>query len=303
MALMARIEEPPRRTAVVPRPPKLPLAPVSRVRTYLGAGVTTVAVALLGIVVWQRSSLHSARHDTLVPAHEYHTTAGQRLALQLYDGTQVIVAPNSTLRIPGEYGSARRDVYLDGAAYFDVAASADRPFTAHAGSRTVHVLGTSFAVRGYAADTVVTVVVGTGKVALSQAGVLTAGDVGSISATGQASVRHESDVSDRLAWTSGRLVFHNARLADVLDQLSRWYGVRIRTSAPTAGEQIVTVTFDGESQTEAVSTLATLLHVTPIMGAQGITLVPSSERAPRELRDARDAREQPSQRAGRRAAP
>jgi ferric-dicitrate binding protein FerR (iron transport regulator) len=278
MALMRRIEGATAQGTSMPvRPSRrftIPRFGASRTTLVTGAIAAGAALAFIGGVTWQRIAQRPADASSPAGAREYKTAAGQRLALQLYDGTQVIVAPNSTLRIPADYGASRRDVYLDGAAYFDVAASARRPFTAYAAQRSIRVLGTAFAVDGYREDSVVTVTVKTGKVALSQAGILAAGDVGSVSASGQHTIRHGQDVADRLAWTTGRLVFHDTPVPQLLARLGRWYGMHVRTDDPTIRAQLITITFDGDSRSEALGSLAKLLEATLVWDAQGAVLVP-----------------------------
>lgn len=211
---------------------------------------------------------------TAPAARQYATVAGQRMTVTLPDSTTVILAPNSQLRVPVDYGADRRDLALQGAAYFDVTPAANRPFTVFAENSSTRVLGTTFAVVAYPRDSTVTVVVRAGKVALSGTGVLTAGDVGTLSASGQGAVRHDEDVRRLLAWTEGTLIFDNASVARVLATLQQWYGVRIYTNNPALDRRQITVTFQGETRTEMLSTLAALLHVTPVERADGVLLVP-----------------------------
>jgi transmembrane sensor len=196
------------------------------------------------------------------------------MTVTLPDSTTVMLAPNSQLRIPADYGVDRRDLALQGAGYFDVTPSAERPFTVFAENSSTRVLGTTFAVVAYPHDSTVTVVVRAGKVALSGTGVLTAGDVGTLSASGRGAVRHGEDLRQLLAWTKGTLVFDDAPVARVLTTLQQWYGVRVYTHDPALSRREITVTFQGETRAEMLSTLAVLLHVTPVERADGVQLVP-----------------------------
>jgi transmembrane sensor len=77
----------------------------------------------------------------------FTTAVAQRAEVRLIDGTRVMMAPGTTLRVAADFGSQRRDVWLEGEAFFDVVHDRTRPFTVRAGSVSAHDLGTAFAVR------------------------------------------------------------------------------------------------------------------------------------------------------------
>jgi transmembrane sensor len=155
----------------------------------------------------------------------FASAARQRLNVRLGDGTRVLLAPESRLRLATDFGRQRRDAYVEGEAYFEVQHDSTRPFTVFAANASTRDIGTAFAVRSYPQDRAVRVVVREGKVALSGAGLLAAGDVGRLTAEGQATVRHHANIAAFLGWTEGHLVFEDAPLGQVVDDLRRWYGV------------------------------------------------------------------------------
>lgn len=217
----------------------------------LAAG-TAVAAALL------------MPHHVAVAAHSYATAARERATVQLADGTTVRIAPGTRLQVAADYGDRRRDVYLDGEAYFDVVHDARRPFTVHARGATARDVGTAFAVRDYAADGAVQVVVRRGVVAFSGVGELVAGDVGRLTSGGAASLRHRADVEALLGWLQGRLVFHDAPLAQVAADLGRWSGVVVRFADPALGRLPFTGTLapsdPGAAMAVAAATLGLAVH-------------------------------------------
>src|SRR5205823_9940716 len=85
------------------------------------------------------------------------------------DGTQVTLAPQSRLRYPADYGAARRELYLDGEAYFQVTPDSQRPLRVHTAASVTEDLGTAFAIRAYADQVATEVVVAQGRVALGRA--------------------------------------------------------------------------------------------------------------------------------------
>src|SRR5438046_7682597 len=81
---------------------------------------------------------------------EYATAAAQRMVIRLQDGTQVTIAPKSRVRYTADYGTAHRDLYLDGEAYFQVAPDSQRPLRVHTAGSVTEDLGTAFVIRAYA---------------------------------------------------------------------------------------------------------------------------------------------------------
>src|SRR6185503_10880415 len=108
--------------------------------------------------------------------------------------TGVLLLPGSRLTVTEGYGSARRDVQLIGEARFVVQRDAARPFRVTAGEAVITDLGAQFTVRtGNAGD--VEVAVTAGSVLLGHAAArpgqgvtLNAGERGTLSRDGRASV-------------------------------------------------------------------------------------------------------------------
>jgi transmembrane sensor len=185
---------------------------------------------------------------------EYTTAAAQRLGLRLRDGTQLTLAPRSRVRYTAGYGSAHRDVYLEGQAFFQVAHDERLPFRVHTAGSVTEDLGTAFVIKAYTDQTATEVVVSEGRVVLrradttvaSSALVLGARDLGRLDASGGATVRRNVAVERYLAWTRGVLAFDGAPLADVVRTLERWYNVEIRLADSALAKRRLTATFTNE---------------------------------------------------------
>jgi transmembrane sensor len=80
----------------------------------------------------------------------------------LSDGSTVILKPNSKLRCAFAQKDTKREVSLDGDAYFDVRHNPSKPFIVHTGRITTTVLGTAFNI--YAKEGNVHVAVTRGRV-------------------------------------------------------------------------------------------------------------------------------------------
>ncbi|NJK98039.1 MAG: FecR family protein [Bacteroidetes bacterium] len=75
--------------------------------------------------------------------------AGQRVNLQLADGTMVWLNARTRLTFPTKFSSKNREVTIDGEGYFEVAHDKTRPFIVKTGKYNVKVWGTRFNIKAY----------------------------------------------------------------------------------------------------------------------------------------------------------
>jgi transmembrane sensor len=227
----------------------IPRSHASWWRGPLAASAMLLLVASALLTLNQRSSRRLVPPPRPEP-RTYTTGNGERAQLRLTDGTRVRIAPASRLRIAADFGVDRRDVYLEGEAYFDVVHDEQRPFTVFAGNASAQDLGTQFSVRSYAEDGAVQVVVREGAVAMSGVGRLVPGDLGRLGADGRTTLKHNVSLDAYTAWLDGRLVFRDTPLAEVLRTLARWHDLDTRI----ADSALATMPFTGELTDASAST-------------------------------------------------
>ena len=176
-------------------------------RWFLGA----VAAAIATVTVLLSVQWNGAMHQTAV---------GEQLAVQLEDGSEVVLNTDSALRVA--YRESTRDVHLNrGEAWFKVRSAPDQPFTVHAAGTTVTALGTMFTVhdRGDA----VLVAVSEGRVRVSGHGQVTELDAGNgatvvSGGTDTYTVRPEKVGS----WRDQLLVYEGIPLRELVEDLNRY---------------------------------------------------------------------------------
>lgn len=218
------------------------------------------------------------------PLKEYATRRAQRATVQLTDGTKVVLAAESRLVIPADFGERTRTVRLDGAGYFVVQHDPSRPFLVESDRITTEVLGTSFLVRSAGLGGVAEVVVEEGKVAVRAPGAgvgggvaLVRGEAAELDRAGRIEVRRQVDVASRLAWTEGRLVFQLTPLSAVREELERWYDIEIELPA-SALAVVVTATFDNEPLEPVLQRLSRLLDLDYIRTGSSVRFLPDPRR-------------------------
>jgi transmembrane sensor len=254
--------------------------------------VATVAAGLVVVAVFRVSRKEPAPAESRPPEETFATANRERAELRLSDGTRIRLAPASHIRVAADYGEKERPVYLEGQGYFEVKHDETRPFIVYAGTTIARDLGTDFAVRSYAEDRAVQVVVRTGAVAMSGVGRLGAGDVGRLGIDGTSSLTHGVAVDALLAWLDGRLVFHDAPLATVIDELRRWHDADVRLADPKLGSLPFTGVLTDVSFRSSIDLVAATLGLRVRRAGDRITLeriggLTPSSRSPAAPRRAR----------------
>ena len=124
----------------------------------------------------------------------------------------------------------KRDVELEGEAWFEVSHDKMHPFKVVAGSSEVSVLGTSFNLSAYPSENYIELVLLNGNVEFSNSKLEK-----KISITPFHRLYfHEGIVDTTLtdplkynAWTSGKLVFRGDNMSEVARRIELWYNVKV----------------------------------------------------------------------------
>ena len=97
-----------------------------------------------------------------------------------------------------------------------------------------------------------------GEVAMSGAGLLSAGDVGRLSATGKSDVRRGVRVDALLSWVDGRYTweYDDASLAQVIGDMGRWSATEVAVSDSALLGRPFTGSLQGMSSAEALGIVA-----------------------------------------------
>ena len=159
---------------------------------------------------------------------------GGEYIVRLEDGTTVYLNSESELRVPVHFGKGERVVWFTGEAYFSVKHEENRKFIVRTDKADIAVLGTEFGVRVYTEEKELLTTLVKGSVEVKSDN-----DVYRIVPGEQAKVDHEGkivvrevNVDEFVAWKSGRIVFVNARLEDIMNELQRWYDFNVFYSTP-----------------------------------------------------------------------
>ncbi|MDR1884166.1 MAG: FecR domain-containing protein [Prevotella sp.] len=167
-----------------------------------------------------------------VVLHQLVIPGGKRSVLILSDGTKLWANAGSRVVYPTGFEKDKREIYVDGEVYIEVAKDAKRPFWVKTKDMDVQALGTSFNVTAYEADALKQVVLVSGAVKVETKDAR--GAVLSPNSMFQYLEGNENimqvDAEKYTSWVKGLYLFHNETLGAVFKRLSRYYGVRIDCS-------------------------------------------------------------------------
>ncbi|MGE7991202.1 FecR family protein [Pseudomonas sp. NPDC089554] len=228
--------------------------PRSRWRQRGGAlaAAACLVLALGSLAGWQpqywlqdlRADYHSAEHITQVT---------------LADQSRLTLDAGSAVAVDFEHGE-RRVRILRGAAFFEVTHTG-APFLVEAAGGEVRVLGTQFEVRGQGEGAQVTVRSGRVAVSAAQGQVareLTANQQLAYGA-GVAGEVQTVDSDNRLAWRQGWLNYYQVPLAQVVEDLGRYYPGRILLLDGELGQRKVSGSFPVDEPLVALDSLGKVL--------------------------------------------
>jgi transmembrane sensor len=232
-------------------------------RRLAAVAAAVLAVAIPASALWFVGQTPAAPDASVgLPVREYATLAGERAELRLGDGTEVVLGPGSRLGVRDDFRSAgSREVTLEGQAHFEVVHDERRPFRVQTALGVAEDLGTAFVVTTYPELGGMQVAVTSGLVAIaadagSEKVLLHQGDLGRLDSAGVSQVHRNVDLDDQLAWTRGELVFRGTPLRQVLPQLERWYGIRVRLASARLGDAPLSASFASQAPDEALAFVA-----------------------------------------------
>lgn len=110
------------------------------------------------------------RKQSEVALLEKVNDTSKSILVTLADGSSIFLSPKSKISYAKTFNEgSKREVYLSGEAFFEVAKNPNKPFFVYANELVTKVLGTSFNVRAFPEDKNVEVKVRTGRVAVAVA--------------------------------------------------------------------------------------------------------------------------------------
>jgi len=177
-----------------------------------------------------------AKHQDInqVAFNEVTVPFGNKTTLVLSDGTKVWLNAGSRFAFPQSFIGEKREVFLEGEAYFEVSKNKNQPFIVSTQKIDVEVLGTKFNLSAYQSDNFCETVLLEGAVKVQDNGKLFKDKLELIpnqKATYYTDSKelirsYAPDAEMYISWINGWCQFSNENLITVLDKLERYYNIR-----------------------------------------------------------------------------
>ena len=204
-----------------------------------------VGIAFGSYKVYVKSSV-STRENTIVRSGSDNTSI-----MILPDGSKVFLNSNTYIKYPDKFGTADREIYLKGEAYFEVVSNSELPFIVNTNNARVKVLGTSFNIKTQTPDKKLEVFVESGKVQLNQKGkdenniFIDPGYIGILSKN--TLNKSSNNYLNYLACKKRYLVFNETKLEIVAKKIEAVYNTRIIFKNKETANCKITTTFNDQS--------------------------------------------------------
>lgn len=180
---------------------------------------------------------HSDKSEHKLVYNEIKIPYGKTFKVTLSDGTMVNLNAGSSLKYPVQFiNGHKREVVLDGEAFFDVAKDKAHPFIVKTRGVDVKVLGTKFNVSSYKEDTDINTVLIEGSVKLCDANdankkaMLVPGEKGTWNSKNTEIAVDQVDTRFYTEWINGEIVFRKTAFRDIIIKLERTYNVTIENN-------------------------------------------------------------------------
>src|SRR5690554_1706793 len=202
-------------------------------RLYIPQFYRVVAILVLSVgLSYLAGNMYQAEKEMIekpVVFTEHVTQPGVKSKLTLTDGTQVILNSGSRLYYEENFNPTKRELYLEGEAYFDVYRDPERPFIVHTNALSTTALGTSFSIKAKGNDDI-SIYLLTGKVVVEENNQHSKIflEQGEAVRTGKNKdlIKEKFDAEQVMAWTRGIILFDQTPVMDAIEILENWYGVR-----------------------------------------------------------------------------
>ncbi|NQX43632.1 ferric-dicitrate binding protein FerR, regulates iron transport through sigma-19 [Pedobacter steynii] len=233
---------------------------------YLGSSAAAILIAMTFLYFYKPAFFEVKKEQALV---RFSSGKALRKTIILKDGSVVTLAKESSIRLGEGFNSSNREIWLSGAAFFDVKHDATHPFVVHTTFNDIKVLGTTFNVKAYADSALMETALIQGRVQVAskkypgyfvvlkpnqKLSMLNSPAKTAISKPdaeyriSELKQNPAAPVPEEIAWVRKRLDIDNLPLSVIAQRLQEWYGITITIS----GEEVKNYRYSGVFENETI---------------------------------------------------
>lgn len=189
-----------------------------RILRYASSIAAIIALVIISALAYQA---HGDSQLLLIT-----TTYGERKQVKLPDGSIVILNSLSSMSYKKKMNGKKREVILEGEAYFDIAKDPQKPFVVKINELSIKVLGTKFNVEAYENENYLTTSLFEGYVSINgdngDTCKLKPGEKGIYQKDKKTlEIVSDESIENEMLWKSGSLNFNNKPLSEIFKVLER----------------------------------------------------------------------------------
>ena len=218
------------------------------------------AVFVLGIILYSALS-HIVDLSNPLTWNELVIPKGNRVRVMLPDSSIVWLNSQSKFRYPAKFEARKREVWLNGEAFFEVHKNPKQRFIVHTAKLSVEAVGTSFNVLAYDNDNIFETALVTGKVNIlyehskAPVEILEPKELAVYNKARNGLKVDNVDVDLYTCWKNGEFKFRNERLEVIAHKLERYYNLRIEFCSNEIKDYRLTGTFPVSESWEKILTV------------------------------------------------
>ena len=209
----------------------IPLQPKWKNWMKVAAVVTVLLASAMALYMTQQSV--QAKIEITPIAIKYidkTTPKGARTTFKLSDGSIINLNANSKLIYPDRFDGNKREVYLEGEAFFDITENTEKPFVVTTCDIQTKVLGTTFNIKAPVSAQTIEVALISGSVSIinsksSETLLLKPDEMGTYDRLRLTTIKSLYYKERVLGWKDQLLTFSNTDFDEVIESLENWYGV------------------------------------------------------------------------------
>lgn len=190
---------------------------------------------------------------------------GEKTRIVFQDGSEAILNADSKIRYPQKFRFSKREVFLEGEAYFNISANKHRPFIVNTEKSNIAVLGTSFNVLAYDNNETIEVTLDEGSIIFNTTDnkyQLKPGQQLIFNKNSEEyTIKSLNNSKNNSLWTSNILYFEDAPLKQVIETLERKFDISFSVKDNYALTYSYTIKTEARTIEEIISELEIIAPV------------------------------------------
>jgi transmembrane sensor len=246
------------------------------IRFQLNKWLRVAAMFILPVLTAAGVYFYMSRNQSPTAPLIVSVERGQKANITLPDGSKVWLNSQSKLTYSANFNIKKRELQLDGEAYFEVAHNPNKPFIVQSKDISVEALGTAFGVKAYDEDNLASSILMRGKVRVTtpdgEAILLPNDRIMYDKTTRKKAKNTVTNATDFTGWIHNELRFENESLGDIAKTIQRIYNVEIVFASEKLKNQHYTGTINNNSLESVLNIISLTSPVSFQINDQQVTL-------------------------------